>query len=246
MEALAEYRATRGKPPVSPWARGRLCTAYMKRKTQEAYIRAQGVVHYDCLVGLRADEPDRVASLVKYDTRLKTNRSPLYDAGITKPDVLEFWRAQPFDLGVSEIQGNCTGCFLKDYGDLARVLGEPETDAAWWIALQEQYVNFGGRRFPGYRQLLSERAMRLELEAHMRRMGVEDLRAKKISIPALLKALSNVRPADMTEPKFRLVVVQEKKRLCGEVPAFVCHCEESGGVPDDEDELDALLDTVSP
>lgn len=123
---------------------------------------------WDTFVGLRADEPNRVAKLAPRSTQRETFRMPLAAAGITKADVLAFWGAQDFDLDIEERQGNCTGCFLKSEGDLARVLAEPETDAAWWVRMAERYPNFGGKRFPGYAQLRREAPVRLAIESAFR------------------------------------------------------------------------------
>ena len=217
MEALAEYRATKGEPPISPWARQRLCTAYMKHKVLLHYVRSLGLDDLDLCVGLRADEKDRVRALKRADQRNVVFRTPLDDAGIDKAQVMEFWAAQPFDLGIRENQGNCTGCFLKDQGDLARVLMEPETDRAFWFYLEDTYPDFGGRRFPGYRQLATEGPVRLGIEAALR-AGREPANA-----------------GTQTAARFRLLVLQERKRLKEPAPGFSCACEASFDQSEDPD-----------
>jgi hypothetical protein len=215
LEALAEYRATKGEPPIAPWVRQRICTSYLKHKVKEHYITSLGIDAYDNLVGLRADEPERVHRLKAADTQAKVFRTPLATAWIVKADVLAFWKRQAFDLQIEENQGNCTGCFLEDQSDLARVLQEPATDAAWWASLEAKYDRFGGRDFVGYDALRAEGATRLAIEAALRagRDPVDD------------KTLSARR--------FRLVVIQERKRLRGENAGFACMCEASQ-VSDDE------------
>jgi 3'-phosphoadenosine 5'-phosphosulfate sulfotransferase (PAPS reductase)/FAD synthetase len=216
LQGLANYRRIhKGLGPISPWAMQRICTAYMKRRVQQRYIESLGIDTYDSFVGLRADEPERVHRLTARDTQDKTFRCPLYDAGITVDHVREFWNRQPFDLELEPHQGNCTACFLKDQGDLARVLGEEETDAGWWLQLEKRYANFGGQNFPGYAQLLLEREPRLAIERELR-------------------AGREPTSSGVLEPKrFRLVVLQEKRRLAGERTTFSCNCEASGTITDD-------------
>lgn len=221
MEAMAEYRRlVKDKDPVSPWARQRTCTSYMKRRVGEHYVASLGVDAYDTFVGLRADEEHRVRKLAKADTQAKTYLTPLFRAGITKDDVMEFWSQQAFDLEIADHQGNCTGCFMKDQSDLARVLQEPETDAAWWIDLESKYDRFGGQDFAGYARLAKEGPQRVKVE-HALRNGDP--------LPYNDEAETGMDPR-----RYRLVVIQERNRLRGERKAFSCSCEASM-VTDDDD-----------
>lgn len=202
LETLAEYRETKGLAPVAPWARSRICTAYLKIRTQE---RWEQTLHYRYppvrLVGLRADEPERVAKMKA------PARAPLSEAGITKNDVLLFWKQQSFDLGIEENQGNCTGCFLKDQGDLARVMGQPESLAHIWERMEAKYPSFGGANFRGYASLRAEGPIRLKIEASL----------KAGSTPE--------NDGSVTPYRFKFIVIGERKRLAGLTPAFSCNCE---------------------
>lgn len=165
LECLRTYRAKHKEAgPVAPWARQRICTAYLKVKTQRKYCTALGwgtSREYTEYVGLRADEPLRVARMRERNDRLDTDeRAPLSDAGIIKADVLAFWAQKSFDLQVPEWLGNCTGCFLKDEADLANALLQNETDAAWWIAIEENYAPMRRGR-PSYKQVFAEAPDRL-------------------------------------------------------------------------------------
>lgn len=210
LEALTEHRETKKLPPITPWARQRLCTAYLKHKTGERYIASLGIKEYDTFVGLRHDEPDRVHKLKGRDTQTKVFRCGLFDAKITKPDVLEFWAGQSFNLEIEEIEGNCTGCFLKDQSDLARVLNRPETDAEWWYRIQAKYPGFGGFRSPSYRQLASELPVRLAIEEALRK-GEEP----PTEFPSIEKR------------RLTLLTRQETRRFKNEIPSFSCACEAS-------------------
>lgn len=218
MQALADYRLlVKDEDPVSPWARSRICTAYMKIRTQDKFAKSEiGEEHFDNFSGLRADEPSRFRRIQQSNKQWKTNRCPLYGAGITKADVLEFWETQSFNLQIEERQGNCSACFLKDQTDLSRVLGEPETDAQWWISIQGRYENFGGATKPAYAQLLAERPFRLEIEELLRigwsRQGAVNRLADK------WMAIGNLN-------RLKLVVAQEDRRLKDGVASFSCSCE---------------------
>lgn len=166
LECLAAYRKKeKGKGPIAPWARQRICTAYLKIKSQRAYClsRGWGEDGYVQFVGLRVDEPDRVALMrARNDLRRTDERAPLFDLGITKEDVLAFWKKKPFDLEIPEHLGNCTGCFLKDERDLADALLDPNTDAAWWLAIEADFAPMRRQR-PSYAQVLAEAPERLRI-----------------------------------------------------------------------------------
>ncbi len=220
LETLAAYRATKGLGPIAPWVRSRICTAYMKHRVQNAYVKSLGLTHYETFIGLRADEEDRVYGLLRAQTKRATLRTPLYDAGIRKADVLGFWGRQPFDLRSSEIQGNCTGCFLKNQADLARVLWDPETDHGWWEEMEAKYPMFGGRDFVGYAKLRAEGPMRQDIEASLR-LGKEP-----------------TCPVGVDAHRFRLVVIQERKRLAQAVPSFSCGCEGATALAEMDDDAE--------
>lgn len=209
LEALNAFRDVKGRPPIAPWWRGRLCTAYLKFKTQTAWLKSRRWKRYETFVGLRADEPERVERLKKSRDfgKDKTARAPLCDAGIVKADVMEFWSGQPFDLGIREDQGNCTACFLKDEADLARVLQEPETQAEIWERMAARWPRFGGRKFRGYAALREEGPIRLWIE--------EELRAGR----------TPRWDGQLEANRFRLVVIQERRRLRNQKTPFSCACE---------------------
>lgn len=219
LESLRDYRATKGVGPIAPWARQRICTAYLKHRTQENYLRnGLKVDSYDSFIGLRADEPDRVSAIMARETQTKGYRCPLHAVGITKPHVLEFWGWQSFDLRLNDYQGNCTACFLKDQADIARSLGEPGTDPDWWIEMEGLFPDFGGRNFPGYEQLAAERDPRLAIE--------KVLRADENAVPENTFRLQ--------ERRFKLVVKQEARRIKEGSAHFSCSCEQTVALAEEE------------
>lgn len=214
LEDLRDYRAAKGEGAIAPWARSRICTAYLKHRVQERYLRSIGVETYDALLGLRADEPERVHTIQARDTHARTYRCPLFDAGIVKPDVLAFWREQSFDLELQDRQGNCTGCFLKDESDLARVMVEPESDVQWWEDMTRDFSGFGGQRFKGYAALAAEFPIRIKIEN------------------ALRAGEPPVNDGSLPPHRFKLVQRQEERRYKGELASFSCACESTVALAD--------------
>ena len=49
---------------------------------------------------------------------------PLADAGVREADVIEWWKQQPFDLGIPSYAGNCACYFLKGRTKLIRIIRE--------------------------------------------------------------------------------------------------------------------------
>jgi 3'-phosphoadenosine 5'-phosphosulfate sulfotransferase (PAPS reductase)/FAD synthetase len=115
----------------------RICTLNLKVRTGAAFMRDQGFDEWDCVFGIRSDEPSRVARLLdpNRDTSAGVPLLPLARAQVTKADVLAFWRSQPFDLALDPRLdlGNCDLCFLKGRNQLVRALVAEPRLADWWI-----------------------------------------------------------------------------------------------------------------
>ena len=215
LRCLAAYRRIlKGLGPIAPWSMQRLCTSYLKIRTQRKYVEALGWDAYDEFVGLRADEPKRIVQARARETQRRGGQLPLADAGIVKQDVIRYWAGQPFDLDLEEPFGNCDGCFLKDEADLSRIMAHPDTDFAWWERMQREYQGFGGNDKTPYSTLRAEAPLRLEIER--RRRGSE---------PVLVQL-----PSGMTRRRFKLIVRQEVKRIANGATPFSCNCEVGGDV----------------
>lgn len=147
----------------------RLCTANLKVKAGEAFMRSQGYESWDNVMGIRADEPRRLARL---RTPGRDNSGgepvmPLAEAKVTKRMVGDFWRKQPFDLnlhndnGVTS-EGNCDLCFLKGKNQVLSLIRKNPTAAQWWIEQEQKISKIGASgdcaRFrkdrPTYKQML--------------------------------------------------------------------------------------------
>ena len=60
---------------------------------------------------------------------------------MSKHDVAEFWRRQPFDLQLPNVNGkcwlgNCDGCFLKSEVNIAALARDFPERHAWWEAAE--------------------------------------------------------------------------------------------------------------
>ena len=136
----------------------RFCTQALKIETAASFMRSQGYDRWTSVVGLRADEPQRVAKIRARDHGDWDVACPLADAGVTVGDVAAYWRASPFDLRIAPHEGNCVGCFLKSTGKRRRIAEDTPERLAWWAAMEARI----GARFrkdgPGYQQLLDDAA----------------------------------------------------------------------------------------
>jgi 3'-phosphoadenosine 5'-phosphosulfate sulfotransferase (PAPS reductase)/FAD synthetase len=135
-EPFAALIAKRGYVPNSQM---RFCTTVLKVRTMRKLMLSLGHQRYLNAVGLRADEQWRVAKGMSRNADGKdawTTCWPLAKAGVTKRDVMAFWQAQPFDLGLANYEGNCDLCFLKRRSSLERLIRDG-VDPTWWIE-QEQ------------------------------------------------------------------------------------------------------------
>jgi len=119
-----------------PNPRTRFCTAELKIRTMMRYAVAIGLEDHFRAVGLRYDEPGRVAA-IRGDSKGESVLCPIAEAKHTLQDVQAFWEKQPFRLEIPVHQGNCQGCFLKSRRSLARVAKETPDAFAWWINKEE-------------------------------------------------------------------------------------------------------------
>ena len=99
-------------------------------------MRLHGHEHWDVVMGIRADEPNRIRKLREPTAERWEHALPLADAGVTEADVMAFWSTQPFDLALKPHEGNCDLCFLKDI-DKRIVLMAENPDLAGRRAEQE-------------------------------------------------------------------------------------------------------------
>lgn len=133
----------------------RFCTTELKAHVMKKYMLDQGHEEWDSIIGLRGDEPSRVHRGKLSCARERwNNRMPLWDAQVSKADVMRFCLAQPFDLQLHQDEGNCDLCFLKGSSKVERLILERPESTAWWIE-QEKAVGATFRTDrPSYAHLL--------------------------------------------------------------------------------------------
>ncbi|MCQ3814377.1 MAG: hypothetical protein KTU85_08170 [Acidimicrobiia bacterium] len=139
------------------------------RGSADIWGRFGGAQQFVSVLGLRADEPERVKtamwrSLIAEGAAGTHCRDriqppgeliycPLSDLDITDQDVRSFWADQQYDLNIPTGAGNCVYCFLKGPAALARLAAQIDAsdewgngraeatpvDIRWWSRLEETY-----------------------------------------------------------------------------------------------------------
>jgi 3'-phosphoadenosine 5'-phosphosulfate sulfotransferase (PAPS reductase)/FAD synthetase len=127
----------------------RFCTQNLKIEVLNALAASFGWVsgEYAEVIGLRYDEGHRIlkgmANAEKYGRRCLY---PLSKARVSKRDVMAFWRAQDFDLGLEPWEGNCDLCFLKGRGLRKRIIRDDPSRADWWAEQERLTGGFFDKR----------------------------------------------------------------------------------------------------
>ncbi len=111
----------------------RICTVELKINTARRYLKSLGISSYESYVGFRYDEPMRV---LRHPNRWKkvTNKFPLYEMGINKAMVNEYWNKKNYRLEIPSILGNCDCCFLKGKNALINIFKMFPELADKWIS----------------------------------------------------------------------------------------------------------------
>lgn len=120
----------------------RFCTVELKVRTIHRYLKAHGWKEWESMLGIRADEQRRLAKIGNQDYGKHEEKiAPLGRLGVTKETVGEFWRSQPFDLGLPNMNGvtmhgNCDLCFLKGGAQVLSLIQEKPERAVWWAKME--------------------------------------------------------------------------------------------------------------
>lgn len=109
------------------------CTERLKTVVSDKYCdETFGKKNWIKWLGMRIDEP----------RRLKIKKQMHYLADISdfeKPDVLSWWKKQPFDLEIPEHLGNCVFCVKKNKWKLVLAArDEPELFEEWSAAVEDE------------------------------------------------------------------------------------------------------------
>lgn len=147
----------------------RFCTVEMKVRAIHRYLKSIGWTEWDSMLGIRADEQRRLAKIGNQDYGKHEEKiAPLGRVGVTKETVGEFWRNQPFDLELPNINGvtyhgNCDLCFLKGTSQTMSLIQEKPQRAVWWAKMEALALALAskpdGARFrkdrPGYAEMMA-------------------------------------------------------------------------------------------
>ena len=157
------YAALIDRKGFVPFLNLRFCSSFLKRDRIESYARYRlGLKRWHSVIGLRADEQRRVLRMRARNCGSRTGSHavlPLADAGVREADILDWWKRQPFDLGIPFLPaGNCDLCYLKGRAKLIRLIREDPTLADWWI---EQEAKVANRTGPDGRACESMKRFRL-------------------------------------------------------------------------------------
>lgn len=148
----------------------RFCTVELKIQPELRYLKsALGWSEWDNMIGIRADEPKRIAKIRANPSGGKSGPErimPLSDAGVSKAVVGSFWKRSAFDLELPNINGttpngNCDLCFLKGAGQIVSLIREKPTRPIWWAKMETSISNAkiqNGGRFrsdrPSYAEMM--------------------------------------------------------------------------------------------
>jgi len=151
------FRALIDKKGMPPNWQARFCTEFLKVKAMTAFMASLEIGSaYREVIGLRHDEGRRLLKM--FERNEKDGRqcvAPLAKARVVSEDIAEFWRRQPFDLGLTAGQGNCDLCFMKGKGLRKELIRQRPTSATWWIDAEQSVNGFFDRR-DSYSSLAAE------------------------------------------------------------------------------------------
>ena len=156
------YAALIDRKGFVPNVTTKFCSSFLKRDRIDSFTRYRiGLKRWHSVIGLRADEQRRVLRMRARNCGSRTGAHavlPLADAGVREADVLDWWKREPFDLGIPSYAGNCTLCMVKARSKLVRLIREDPTLADWWI---EQEATVANRTGPDGRACESMKRFRL-------------------------------------------------------------------------------------
>ncbi len=116
----------------------RICTAQLKVSTIDRHLwQRHGLTKRQTrkLIGFRFDEPQRWRPALYQECAVAY---PMVEARVTAGDVADFWKRQPFDLGIQSERGNCDCCYLKPRANLLAAIREEPARADWWIEAERR------------------------------------------------------------------------------------------------------------
>lgn len=123
----------------------RICTAELKILTAKRYLRELGIRTFENYIGFRADEERRVNN---YNNQYKKvyPKFPLFDKGVNKEMVNQYWLTRPYTLEIPSILGNCDLCFLKGRDNIIKIMQHFPELAQRWIDDEAKVKDMGYKK----------------------------------------------------------------------------------------------------
>lgn len=139
-----------------PNALARFCTSEMKVLAIRRYAKKHlGFTDgWTTAIGIRADEPRRVAKIKDHLEEIKV--CPLARSGVTLGDVTSFWSGNDFDLAFpagDNSAGNCYGCFLKTRRTIESLIERDPERMKWWLRMEDKMQAKFRKDLPSYHQM---------------------------------------------------------------------------------------------
>lgn len=143
----------------------RFCTQELKIIPINKYLASIGVTDFVTFVGIRADEPRRVA---KMRGNKDIKETPLATAGVGVNDVLKFWNNHSFNLDTVTVNGNsllsnCDLCFLKKTDHLLSLIKDKPERAVWWVNMEQKIGARFNQAHPSYASMVKFAAEQMPL-----------------------------------------------------------------------------------
>ncbi len=136
LEGLLKFRTeVKSMPGVLPNGVQHICTGHLKVRNTTRFAQDEwGITDnaFECRLGLRADEEERLKNAQEWGKDGGQARFPLAEAGIHKEDVAAFWKSQSFRLDMKSHEGNCTFCHMKKRSALLDLIRRRFGDVDWW------------------------------------------------------------------------------------------------------------------
>ena len=125
------------KYKILPYRVKRFCTVELKIKTNKRYLRTIGIRKFENFIGFRSDEARRVLNRKFVFVNVK-DKFPLYEQGINKAMINDYWSKKPYTLEIPSILGNCDLCFMKGKNAIISILSVYPELADKWIEDEDE------------------------------------------------------------------------------------------------------------
>lgn len=180
---------------------GRLhCTRELKLAPMLSYLESIGWTKgtYYRAIGIRADERHRCSISAKQEKIIY----PLVQDGVTKPDVNEFFMAEPFRLDLMGYEGNCKWCWKKSLRKLLAIMAAHPEKFDFPERMEKLYGTVGHEFDEGKAEYLTRTLFRGNLSTKDLRALLEKNRDNLDTVEddsIVLPLMGRLFPLDMEE-----------------------------------------------